>query len=731
VPLCANGKPEANCDVTVLDKFTTSFNFPQQNFAAIWMRPFWSLVINSFISDVQNAGVNFVTSGDFSKASVIEGFWSLLRKSALVGSTQWLNPKSDLKDNPLASNAGPVNPFKSSAGVTGLTCAPEPGGAIDNPAFCLPIDSDKTSEGVVFLQSNWGVSQRFFSVYDGPTYQDSNAYLNILPTYLTSDGTVKGSLLGSCKPSTIDGNPCSNKGFMNSFLPGVKADQLNGRCYLPNAAIGWKQPNGFYYAPAFHSTNLFFDNVGIRHLVTEPFFSPGLFSFDTDLGETKKHYCYWNPVLFNGFTDIDRETVLNDDDGTLTGLTSPVNSPDIPKTETISVNTEKFFNAPTETIECASDLALNTAGPAKTGDPRCAPATAKTSPYEYVTTSLYPECALDVPVPPPPAPKVLKCTPNNVYIWGSACSDSPPTDGGCIGIPMFRQLLLNNGEKQGLDQVKRMMGQNTFQRSALTANNGVYYIDTTVSKKTQDSKNAQSINVFTAGQKYDIFFLYANEKTTQTYQLFVGKQIPPTGGKDFGQTNVKFGYVDITDTKYKFGLATPPKKKNPGDLPDGWSSNYNSGSGILTLTTNMKSLADDFDITKNDLGKNRCQPASMCTWDSNANTCGCNSKSPYFKSCNETSSNIGTVCSWSVKDIDCPDKGCPAFQVTFPSDKYFVASDQKVRPMPANYNFGGGFNWDIGFNLENSDISGKECNYTTQPPLACKNALGGRRRHHR
>ena len=43
-------------------------------------------------------------------------------------------------------------------------------------------------------------------------------------------------------------------------------------CYLPNAAIGWKQPNGFFYPPSFHSSNLFFDNVQIRHYVIDALF---------------------------------------------------------------------------------------------------------------------------------------------------------------------------------------------------------------------------------------------------------------------------------------------------------------------------------------------------------------------------------------------------------------------------------------------------------------------------
>jgi hypothetical protein len=60
---------------------------------------------------------------------------------------------------------------------------------------------------------------------------------------------------------------------------------------MPNAAIAWKQPNGFYYPPAFHSTNLFFNNVEFRHFVIEPLFQPGIFT--TDPVAAQKRYCNW------------------------------------------------------------------------------------------------------------------------------------------------------------------------------------------------------------------------------------------------------------------------------------------------------------------------------------------------------------------------------------------------------------------------------------------------------
>jgi hypothetical protein len=86
--------------------------------------------------------------------------------------------------------------------------------------------------------------------------------------------------------------------------------------------------------------------------------------YQTDPQAVANRYCTWNNALFTGYTDIDRQTELNDDYGCLTGLVG-----------TVSVNNEPFFNAPVETPECASDVAENVP-----------PGTARTSPYDYVTT---------------------------------------------------------------------------------------------------------------------------------------------------------------------------------------------------------------------------------------------------------------------------------------------------------------------------------------------------------
>ena len=76
------------CGVTLLDHYTSSFHWAQTNFAAIWSRPQWFLMTNSFLSDIQNGGVTSFTSGDYSRGAVIEGDWALARTSVFVGNTQ-------------------------------------------------------------------------------------------------------------------------------------------------------------------------------------------------------------------------------------------------------------------------------------------------------------------------------------------------------------------------------------------------------------------------------------------------------------------------------------------------------------------------------------------------------------------------------------------------------------------------------------------------------------------
>ncbi len=324
---CNNGTALPSCAVTVLDHFTSSFHWAETNFAAIWLRPQWYLVDNSVLTDVQNGGLSFITSGTYDRSAVVEGDWAVVRTSVFVGNTQKEGTNS------YASN---LTPFQHTfEAKDGLPCQngrqPSLMCANANEGVSLPID-------------NFAVSQRLFNIYDGPAYQESNIYLDISTADCKKNACIRACRASESRPR--------------------RSTMTTVSCYLPNAAIGWKQPNGFFYPPSFHSSNLFFDNVEIRHYVIDALFKKNTYLDDAGVnGQIQKDYCDFSGTFpsFGNFSDIDRQTELNDDDGSLTGLTNDVKVPVNGKTQaaptgTISVNPVEFFNAPVETAECLSNI---------------------------------------------------------------------------------------------------------------------------------------------------------------------------------------------------------------------------------------------------------------------------------------------------------------------------------------------------------------------------------------
>lgn len=492
VPKCSSGSTD-HCAVTILNRYTTAFNWAETNFSAVWLRPQWYLMVDSVISDVQNGGLTFVTGGGYTKSDVVDGHWALVKKTAFIGQSQ--NPSA----NPYASSAGPINP------ATQLRCATQLGSGAPVGNFCLLPD-----EGISFPMSNFGINQRLFNIYDGPAYQESNAYLSIPATQLED-----------CDPQTNSG-ACSQSGYLYARMMAIPKTS-DGACYLPNAAIGWKQPNGFYYPPAFHSSNLFFSDVDIRHYLIQPRFTAGGL-YQTDPVETSKRYCTWNPAMFTGFTDVDRQTELSDDDGSLTGLVG-----------TVSVNQDPFFQGPVAAPQCASDVKSNVP-----------PGTATTSPYEYVTTAIIPKCGY------------------NCVDWAQDC-----TGPGCYGVPLYRQYILPS---ESTAPSIRMSGQATAQRSSLTVNKGRYFVDTTVSSAQQAQAGSGFLSTFQPGQTYYTMLLFARQSTRQTYQYYVGPGF-----------NVS---TDIFAARGDTSSA--PVQFQPESWPSAWPTpQYDASTGLLTVTVDM------------------------------------------------------------------------------------------------------------------------------------------------
>jgi hypothetical protein len=633
-------RPITNCMVTVLNRYTTSFNWADTNFAAVWLRQFWYVFSNSAITDVQNGGLTFVTGGDYTRSSVIDGYWAVAAKSAFVGRTQ-PDVGQDPAVNPYASAAGPFNPR------SGLQC-PINDASLSGP---LPNHCIAADDGVDFEVANFATNQRLFSIYDGPSYQDSNAYLDIEPTKLP-ELTPMG-----CQPSGSNACPGALKLYARDG--GVPKDATS-TCYLPNAAIGWKQPNGFFYPPAFHSRNLYFDNAAIRHFVIQPEFTPG--TLVTDPARVADRYCTYPIVqnqalgLFNGFTDVDRQTVLNDDDGSLTGLVAkPKGADRDAERETISVNFDSYFNAPIEAVECGSDVANPPMG--------FPPGTAKTSPYEYLTTAVYPACArLGGPQPPDSEPACgYRVTPPDPVTpepvqnpsWWSDC-----TAGTCYGVPLYRQGL-NSTERMDGTQAIRMMGANLWQRSTLTANNGIYYLDTTAGSGKQAA--TPNKNIFEENRTYYLLFVYATPSTHQMYQLY----LKPGLAANYADRNVFLTRVFPNVSHFDF-------RDDFQTWPPGWVRAYDTTKGILTVTIDMgfEQFRKEFEQAREDF----CQPPSFCTFS--GNRCRCNDDGDFEKICKDND-----ICGrWAGKDIDWPAGGVYGFGVRFPDG--FVADDQDHRPAP-------------------------------------------------
>ncbi|MGH7815740.1 MAG: hypothetical protein ACREQI_17265 [Candidatus Binataceae bacterium] len=712
VKKCANGEPESNCAVNVIDRFTTSFNWAQINFAAIWLRQYWYLVINSVITDSLHGGLSFVSGGDYTKSSAPPGYWALAKKSVFIGTTQ--------AGNPYASNAGPYNngPLVTNPGIS---CGTQSNGVFPGNR-CV-----SKNDGVAYPLDNYS-AQRLFSIYDGPAYEESNAYLDI----------TKSTLAGCTSSLGIGLNPDCTNSYPATRVAGVMRDNSqpggpgNLQCYLPNAAIGWKQPNGFYYPPAFHSANLFFNNVDIRHFVIEPELMPG--TFYTDPVAQAANYCTTNTGAWTGFTDIDRQTELNDDDGSLTGLA-----------DTISVNQDPFFNAPLDTVECASNVAVGvyptpyptptflplptptatpTGGPTPTVTPIPTPgptpilnfsplATARTSPYDYVTTVVYPKCATEITDKKTGATTCGDTLAGRGGDWSSDCGS-----GYCYGVPLYRQYLTGS-EGSSSRPFIRMMAQSTYQRSNLTVNHGVYYIDTTKTKTQQNTENwtpspvmPRSVNVFKSNNTYYVFFVFAKDTTEQTYQMYVGPGFDPTPSND---------QVFLTRVRIPGKPFVPEKKDADAWKKSGWTKSYNSATGILTVHIDMSKFAKDLNPVIESSGL--CKPISFCDWTGKMGekTCGCSATAadyPVLTADSTLAADCSAICSkWAVKDLDCPDDGCYGFGVTLPSgftDAINAIPAPTSQPTPACFPTTSAWT-SPGFVPVTAAVAGKQCTYSGKP----------------
>ena len=171
INVCDGADTYKTCAVTHLDHYTSSFSFAQTNFAAVWLRKGWNLVTNSAVTDVQTGGLNFITGGGYTRSDVNLGEWMVARNTVFVGHTQKFDEPGG---NPFASDVGPFNK------ESGLGC--------DNKVTAGTDHCEYADGGVSFNLPVYP-GQKLLNIYDGPSQQKNNAYLDINMAKVNCDPT--------------------------------------------------------------------------------------------------------------------------------------------------------------------------------------------------------------------------------------------------------------------------------------------------------------------------------------------------------------------------------------------------------------------------------------------------------------------------------------------------------------------------------------------------------------
>jgi len=551
-PVCTQGLPDETqfgstnvdyCVTTVIDHFTTSFNRAGPNFAAVWLRPMWFAFLNGAVTDQLFGGLTFVTGGGWTQTP--PGYFAITKNSVFVGST----------------GGSPYGPAICPSGESSATCA----------ANCAGSTCPLPAEGIGFVQGGFN-PKRMVSIYDGPFYADGSVFADTPALQCTTTPPAKFDDADACQiySSTVQPD-------YSSTVQPVDTSNTKANVNVVDTAVGWKQPNGFYYPPAFAFRNTAFDGMTFRHNVVDQYKSY-LQGAPNNPGGDPTSYAPLGEK-YPGITPIDFSTILNDLDGTFTGWT-PAGG-----TRTSSVSQNTFFDAPSQDAECQAYGV-------------------QTSPYEFVSSVIAP----------------VSGTSPSFYVdptvWGIA---------NLPAVPIYRQLALPNDSCAGDQSVccaenqedcphgtvgctrgTFMLGGQNGEAPYLTANNGVYYIDTNQQESAPSCFMTSGVFEpgFAAGQAYVLYNLFANENTNVTYQLYVGDDYQMGDG----------GWVYVQPHVYNSsqgGNAIVVESTVPASAVAALNAGVMLNNGVLQVTFEHSAIADDY-LFSSRPHYDRCLPRDIC-----------------------------------------------------------------------------------------------------------------------
>ena len=637
-PQEVEGTPSNNsnsCVASVIDRFTTSFNWAQINFAAIWLRPWSWVVINSAVTDQLFGGLGFVSGG---------GSWDqgLNRQMAII------------KDSIFVGSVNPQDPEAGAQGPDLSLLIPKNDKDCIAGSHCL-LANDGTGLPIGALNP-----KRMLTIYDGPFFSDGNIFASINEGQYAVGGDGKGC--AAYTATNFSNIYDTTEQIAANYDPTCKSVSSYK---VPNAAVGWKQTNFFYYPPAFSFKGTSFATDGsLRHNVLDQnlSYTSGLSVPPGNLGRYT--------VKDLQATPIDVTTILNDMDGSLNGLVPvavPPNQKQLNNTQSVGLSNNPFYDVPYSIAQCDS---VGTT----------------TEPNAHVSTVI---ASLD------------SSTPTKTYgqIENTFGSQTP-------AVAVYRQLLTGSSGEQcttntnvctpgGTNCCRRgtfFMGAYIGQAPGLTMNKGIYYIDTDTPIQTAGA--GISLASFTAGNTYGVYNLYANSKTSVQYQFYVGtgqalsslafnwiRVFPHVSiaSSSAGSLKVSVDTSDNAATTQIIPSLSIPSQTNPY---------YDSVSGMLYVTLSHAGYKGFYQNTISQKQANSnydsevCYPRNLCTMSTNNQ---CVRSSTFTESGLKT--QINEVCQyWATRTTqemedtlattnsagtvylnDCPTGGCLGFSFTLPS----------------------------------------------------------------
>ena len=596
------------CATTIVDHFTTSFNWAQVNLGSVWFRPFHYVFSNGAITDQLYGGLSFISGG--SPEQVLPQRLTIAKDSLFIGGTQ-----------PFSSRyASPLGPdyYSTTPATTGTY---------------LGSYMTFATEGVPYYLGGFN-PQRLMTIYDGPFFADGNIFDAVdfhCDTVTSSSDQGCGFYKGGNEPyvaQSAAGKP----------LGGLRTSVIN-------AGIGWKQPNGFYYPPAFAFKETGFVKGSTRHNVFDVYQQYAQQAAPD--GSAPHALLSGSPDdLYPGVTPIDFTTILNDLDGTLNGV-----KPRTGNVRSSGLSNNHFYASPYQVAEC------NSFG-------------TQTMPHEFVSTGI--ALLRDLPTASLPTTTVVG--------W--------PDVGAKPAIPVYRQYKLPGAAETcattsevcasstgyGCRRSTLFMSAEIGQAIGLTVRNGIYYIDAS-KQDAQCATTQYQTTALQGGSTYAVYHLFANDETRVTYQIYVGDGFSTADQFSWLRVHPHDTGSDSYTVTAEVGIA-PPNVSDPAIY----------SNGVLSVAIDNSQIESDFGYQKSDAA--RCQPLDVCQPDDAAercslsNTYACDPADPE-RHCMCDVTNPGLTCQ--IQEIceewvtpvnvqtaegvyldDCPRDGCLGFAVKMP-----------------------------------------------------------------